>query len=229
MTEGPDAVFRPAAPRPGVGRRAGAVTGSRRAARFLLYVGGLSPHKNLPRLIEAFARVGPRRTCGSSSSATLGDVFHTHVPELRAAVERCGLGDGSTSRGSCPTTDLVLPLQPRLRAGAAVADGGLRPAARRGDGLRHAGALQHGGLAARGRRRRGRLLRPDRRRGDRRGAAAGCSTTRPRATDLRGEGAAARRAVHLGRRGPRAARLLRRARPEAPEADPAPAAGGQSA
>src|SRR5205823_6625762 len=60
--------------------------------KFLLYVGGLSPHKNLPRLIEAFA-------LAASSDVRLvlvgdtGDVFHTHVPALRQAVARLQLGD----------------------------------------------------------------------------------------------------------------------------------------
>ncbi len=82
--------------------------GSTPATPFLLYVGGLSPHKNLARLIEAFARSGLER-----DGLTLvlvgdtGDVFHTHVPELRAAVERSGLGGRVVFTGFVPDDDLV--------------------------------------------------------------------------------------------------------------------------
>src|SRR5207249_3036023 len=56
VPEGPDAAFRPMGQGPDsdvVLAKYGIAPGS----RYLLYVGGLSPHKNLPRLIEAFARV----------------------------------------------------------------------------------------------------------------------------------------------------------------------------
>src|SRR5262249_49834132 len=84
ITEGPDPIFHPRAEGPAseaVLRRLGVPT----ARRFLLYVGGLSPHKNLPRLIAAFARAAP---AGVKLVLTgdLHDVFHTHVPEIRAAI-----------------------------------------------------------------------------------------------------------------------------------------------
>jgi glycosyltransferase involved in cell wall biosynthesis len=59
--------------------------------RYWLYVGGLSPHKNIARLIEAFARLGPEERLVIVGD--FGDVFHTHIPELRALVERLGLVD----------------------------------------------------------------------------------------------------------------------------------------
>ena len=71
-------------------------------------MGGLSPHKNLPRLIEAFARSG---LVDDGYRLVLvgdvGDVFHTHVPELRAAVESLGLGDRVVFTGFVPDDDLV--------------------------------------------------------------------------------------------------------------------------
>src|SRR5690606_33698042 len=82
----PDPHFRPLGPGPESDealRRYGLEPGE----RFLLYVGGLSPHKNLSRLIEAMARPMP----GGARLALVGDsadVFHTHVPALRAQVDR---------------------------------------------------------------------------------------------------------------------------------------------
>jgi glycosyltransferase involved in cell wall biosynthesis len=105
MTEGPDAVFRPLADSPG----SAAVLeryGVRPGARYLLYVGGLSPHKNLPRLIEAFARGAPADVRLVLVGDT-GDVFLTHVPALREAVARFGLGDRVVFTGFVPDDELV--------------------------------------------------------------------------------------------------------------------------
>ena len=86
ITEGPDPIFRPRAGEP----EAGLVL-ERFAippeARYLLYVGGLSPHKNLIRLVEAFARGAPDDVL-LVLAGDVHDVFHTHVPEIRAAIER---------------------------------------------------------------------------------------------------------------------------------------------
>ena len=72
----------------------------------MLYVGGLSPHKNLPRLVEAFAR-----SAGEDVRLVLTgdvhDVFHTCVPAIRAAIERHGLGDRVILTGFVPDEDLV--------------------------------------------------------------------------------------------------------------------------
>ena len=103
--EGPAAVFRPTAAGPEsdrVLRRYGIDP----ASRFLLYVGGLSPHKNLPRLIEAFARVGAEDV-SLVLVGDLGDVFHTHVPTLRQAVARHGLEARVRFTGFVPDEELV--------------------------------------------------------------------------------------------------------------------------
>jgi len=106
ITEGADPVFRPRADDP----RADAVL--RRLAiphdaRFLLYVGGLSPHKNLLRLVEAFARSAP---AGVKLVLTgdVHDVFHTHVPQIRAAIAQHDLCDRVIMTGFVPDDDLVL-------------------------------------------------------------------------------------------------------------------------
>lgn len=76
--------------------------------RFLLYVGGLSPHKNLGRLIEAFGRIKDGRP--DVDLVLVGDfhdVFHTNVPELRAIVDRLRLNDRVRFAGFVPDDDLV--------------------------------------------------------------------------------------------------------------------------
>ena len=69
-------------------------------------MGGLSPHKNLPRLIEAFAQ-GAARDVRLVLVGDIGDVFHTHVPALREAVARFGLGDRALFTGFVPDADLA--------------------------------------------------------------------------------------------------------------------------
>ncbi len=105
ITEGPADVFwpRPAGPfsDAALGRH-GIAPGS----RYLLYVGGLSPHKNLPRLVTAFAQAGVAGV-DLVLVGDLGDVFHTHVPELRALIERLGLGDRVRLTGFVPDEDLA--------------------------------------------------------------------------------------------------------------------------
>jgi glycosyltransferase involved in cell wall biosynthesis len=103
VPEGPDAAFRPRPEPEGaeVLRHYAIDTNH----RYWLYVGGLSPHKNLIRLIEAFARLGDSERLVLVGD--FGDVFHTHVPELRAAVERWGLEDRVRFTGFVPDDDLA--------------------------------------------------------------------------------------------------------------------------
>ena len=103
--EGPAPVFHPLADAPeadGVLERYGLSPD----ARYLLYVGGLSPHKNLPRLIEGFAKSAP----AEASLVLVGDlkdVFHTHVPEIQRTVAREGLDGRVVLTGFVPDDDLV--------------------------------------------------------------------------------------------------------------------------
>lgn len=73
---------------------------------YLLYVGGLSPHKNLLRLLSAFADLD-RPEVQLILVGDLGDVFHTHVPELRAEVERLALRGRVHFTGFVPDEDLA--------------------------------------------------------------------------------------------------------------------------
>ena len=105
ITEGPDPIFVPRVSDHSTDEvlRKYAI---RPGARYLLYVGGLSPHKNLPRLIEAFSRV----TSDDVSLVLVGDlndVFHTHVPTIRAAIAKASLEHRVVLTGFVPDVDLV--------------------------------------------------------------------------------------------------------------------------
>ena len=107
ITEGPDAAFGP------IGDDGAADEALRRygidpAARFLLAVGGLSPHKNLPRLIEAFDRAVDRD--GGDRLVIVGDfadVFCTEIPRLRELVERLDRESSVHFTGFVPDVDLA--------------------------------------------------------------------------------------------------------------------------
>jgi glycosyltransferase involved in cell wall biosynthesis len=105
ITEGPDPIFCPRGDEP----MAGEVLerfGISPTARYLLYVGGLSPHKNLLRLVEAFAHGAPDDVF-LVLTGDMHDVFHTHVPEIRAVVERHRLNDRVIMTGFVKDEDLV--------------------------------------------------------------------------------------------------------------------------
>jgi glycosyltransferase involved in cell wall biosynthesis len=107
VSEGPDPIFEPR-PRDADFEKALRRWGIDPSGRYLLYVGGLSPHKNLLRLIEAFGGLG---SDGEGTRLVLvgdtSDVFHTHVPELRALVQRLELHDRVLFTGFVPDEDLV--------------------------------------------------------------------------------------------------------------------------
>ncbi|HZW33766.1 MAG TPA: glycosyltransferase family 1 protein [Isosphaeraceae bacterium] len=105
ITEGPDPIFGPRGDDP-----AGDVIlrryGLEPRERYLLYVGGLSPHKNLPRLIDGFARAA-EDDVRLVLTGDVHDVFHTDVPAIRAAIERFGLNHRVLWTGFVPDQDLV--------------------------------------------------------------------------------------------------------------------------
>jgi glycosyltransferase involved in cell wall biosynthesis len=105
ITEGPDPGFGPRA----VGPEARRVLGQFALpldGRFFLYVGGLSPHKNLLRLVDAFAQAAPLDV-KLVLVGDLNDVFHTHVPQIRAAIARHGLEERVILAGFVPDEDLA--------------------------------------------------------------------------------------------------------------------------
>ena len=77
---------------------------------FLLYVGGISPHKNLSILIDAFHQI----RSGSSTGAKLvlvgdyqDDPFLSAYPDLKSKVNALGLNDAVIFTGFVPDADLV--------------------------------------------------------------------------------------------------------------------------
>lgn len=74
---------------------------------YWLYVGGLSPHKNLLRLIESFAGL-PRHMGRLVLVGDFGDTFHTHVPEIRAKSVECGVEDRVILTGFVPDDELAV-------------------------------------------------------------------------------------------------------------------------
>lgn len=110
ILEAPDAIFRhvssprdPADVLPGLNLP--------RNIRYLLYVGGISPHKNLPLLVEAY-----RRLLAEEDFAELrlllvgdyaGDVFYSGYEHLRALVARHGLQGSVCFTGFVPDAALV--------------------------------------------------------------------------------------------------------------------------
>ncbi len=81
---------------------------------YLLYVGGFSPHKNLPSLIQAFARASDPSTL-LVLAGDLNDVFNTHVPELRALITQLNLDSRVVWTGYVADPDLRI-LYARARA-----------------------------------------------------------------------------------------------------------------
>src|SRR6202042_2496861 len=105
ITEGPDRIFCPRADDPDA-RAALRLYGIPPEARYLLYVGGLSPHKNLLRLVDAFA-VCARQDTLLVLAGDINDVFHTHVPQIRVAIAQHGLNDRVILPGFVPDDDLL--------------------------------------------------------------------------------------------------------------------------
>ena len=63
--------------------------------RMIVYVGGYSPHKNLPRLVEAFGRLAGRADLADTTLVLVGDyeheTFHTGYHEVRDRIRALAL------------------------------------------------------------------------------------------------------------------------------------------
>jgi len=80
-------------------------------SRFILYVGGISPHKNLGALIEAFAGVRQQPSCADYRLVLVGevagDVFFSAHGRLREQIAQLGLAEAVTFTGYVPDEQLV--------------------------------------------------------------------------------------------------------------------------
>lgn len=78
--------------------------------RFVVYVGGFSPHKNLDALVRAFAAI----TDENVRLVMVGDyereVFHSYYSTIRALVDSKGLAGRVTFAGFVPDEDLAVLL-----------------------------------------------------------------------------------------------------------------------
>jgi glycosyltransferase involved in cell wall biosynthesis len=110
VLEAPDAIFRPlAAPRDPAELLVNCSLPPN--SRYILYVGGISPHKNLHVFIEAYRRL----VAGGGFPELrlllvgdyVGDVFYSAYETLRAAVARHGLQDRVCFTGFVPDEHLV--------------------------------------------------------------------------------------------------------------------------
>ncbi|MGQ0543303.1 MAG: glycosyltransferase family 4 protein [Blastocatellia bacterium] len=79
--------------------------------RFLLYVGGISPHKNLNTLIEAFKRIVDLEPNKPLKLILVGDYkddpFFSAYPKLKEQVANLGLDDKVAFTGFIPDEDLA--------------------------------------------------------------------------------------------------------------------------
>jgi len=84
--------------------------GIREGERFILYVGGISPHKNLETLIVAYDRWRRSSTAAPVSLVLVGDytadVFHSSFEAIRALVDTNSLGSSVRFPGFVPDADL---------------------------------------------------------------------------------------------------------------------------
>ena len=110
VSEGPDAIFRP---QPGGPALAAVLAryGLPPAAPLVLYVGGISPHKNLQSLLRAAAILRLQEP-GLWHVVLVGDYqgdsFLGCYDELTRQVQALGLGDRVTFTGFVPDEDLVV-------------------------------------------------------------------------------------------------------------------------
>jgi glycosyltransferase involved in cell wall biosynthesis len=79
--------------------------------RFLLYVGGISPHKNLKVLIKAFQQLVGNASFFNVRLVLVGDykhdTFHSDYPQLKQQLETLGIKDKVIFTGFVEDSDLV--------------------------------------------------------------------------------------------------------------------------
>ncbi len=110
VADAPNSAFHPVSDEAHT-RRTVAKYGIRNNDRIILYVGGLSPHKNLATLIEAYACLIRERGIRNAKLVLTGDfqgdVFYSSYPALRKQVETLGLSDDVIFTGFVADADLL--------------------------------------------------------------------------------------------------------------------------
>jgi len=110
VSEAPSEVFRPVDSATDAHRRVLERYGIRPDDRFFLYVGGISPHKNIQTLIRAFAQL--KAEPGPSTRLVIvgdyaGDVFRTCYTSLVEEARTLGASDDLLFTGFVPDEELV--------------------------------------------------------------------------------------------------------------------------
>lgn len=77
------------------------------STRFLLYVGGISPHKNLSRMIDAFRQIDKIDLKLVLVGDHKDDPFFSSYPQLRSQINELGLNDQIMFTGFIPDEDLA--------------------------------------------------------------------------------------------------------------------------
>jgi glycosyltransferase involved in cell wall biosynthesis len=79
-------------------------------SRIILYVGGISPHKNLEVLVDAYAALRQSSTAQDTQLVLVGDfqhdVFYSSYSTLKLRIDRLGLGDHVAFTGFVADDDL---------------------------------------------------------------------------------------------------------------------------
>lgn len=85
--------------------------GISQCARSVVYVGGFGPHKNLERLVSAFAALASRNEFADLKLIMVGEyekeVFHSSFKSIKSRVEELGLADRVVFTGYLEDKDLV--------------------------------------------------------------------------------------------------------------------------
>lgn len=105
VPEAPDPVFQPASGEAIRGARA--AVGLRDGEHYLLYAGGISPHKNLETLITALARLAPPRPRLVAVGDLEREVYVSAASAVRARIAALGLESDVTLPGFVPDETLA--------------------------------------------------------------------------------------------------------------------------
>ena len=110
-TEGPSEVFTHI-PNPAGAAQILERYGLKPGGPFVLYVGGISPYKNLDVLVDAFHRLAADPLFVGHKLVLVGDykgdVFYSHYAGLKADIEQRGLADRVLFTGFVPDNELVV-------------------------------------------------------------------------------------------------------------------------